>query len=377
MTRFPRLYRPSLALGAIGLMALAACGSSSSSSTASGGSASSASAGKIALLLPETKTARYEAADKPDFLAKLTALGYDTSQVIYANANQDAQAQISQADAAITNGAKVLVLDPVDSAAAGAIADKAKAAGIPVIAYDRLIKNSSGVGYYISFDNVKVGQLQAQSLVALAQQKGVSHATIVMINGSPTDNNAGLFKQGAHSVFDPLVSAGLLTIAKEYDTPDWSPNQAQVEMTQALTALSNKVSAVYSANDGMASGIIAALKSAQVTPLPPVTGQDAELAGIQRIVSGEQYMTIYKAIKPEAEAAAVTAFALASGKTPDATLYVAKTNNGVTDVPSLLLVPVPVTVATIKTTVVADGFYTVAQICTPAYAAACTAAGLS
>src|SRR5262249_13415699 len=161
--------------------------------------------------------------------------GYDTSQVIYSNANQDAQAQVSQAAAAITNGAKVMVLDPVDSAAAGAIADKAKAAGIPVISYDRLTKNSSGVGYYISFDNVRVGQLQAQSLVTLAQKNGVTHAQIVMINGSPTDNNATLFKQGAHSVFDPIVSQGLLTIAKEYDTPDWSPDKAQLEMTQALT----------------------------------------------------------------------------------------------------------------------------------------------
>jgi D-xylose transport system substrate-binding protein len=376
VVRIGTLRRSSLALGAVGLLALSACGSSSSSSSG-GGASSGASVGKIALLLPETKTTRYEAADKPYFLAKLQALGYDTSQVIYSNANQDANAQVSQAAAAITNGAKVMVLDPVDSAAAGAIADKAKAAGIPVISYDRLTKNSSGVGYYISFDNVRVGQLQAQSLVQLAQSKGVTHAQIVMIDGSPTDNNATLFKQGAHSVFDPLVSQGLLTIAKEYDTPDWSPDKAQLEMTQALTALNNKVDAVYSANDGMAGGIIAAMKAANLSPLPPVTGQDAELAAIQRIVVGQQYMTVYKAIKPEAEAAAQAAYDLASGKTPDATKFSAKTNNGVTDVPSLLLTPVAVTKDNIKTTVVADGFYTVAQICTPTYAAGCTAAGLS
>jgi D-xylose transport system substrate-binding protein len=375
VTRISTVRRSSLALGAIGLLALSACGSSSSSSSSGGGSAS---AGKIALLLPETKTTRYEAKDKPYFLAKLQALGYDTSQVIYANANQDAQAQISQADAAITNGAKVMVLDPVDSSAAGAIADKAKAAGIPVISYDRLIKNSSGVNYYISFDNERVGKIQAQSLVDLATKTGVTHASLVMINGSPTDNNATLFKKGAHSVFDPLVTAGLLTIAKEYDTPDWSPDKAQLEMTQALTALSNKVDAVYSANDGMAGGIVAAIKSAQVSPYPPITGQDAQLDAIQRIIAGQQYMTVYKAIKPEAEAAAQLAFDLATtGKASDASKYSATVNNGVSDVPSQLLTPVGVLKDSVKTTVVADGFYTVAQICTPDYAAACTAAGLS
>ena len=217
--------------------------------------------GTIALLLPETKTTRYETADKPDFEAKMKELCPDC-QIIYSNANQDATQQLSQAEAALTNGAQVLVLDPVDSAAAATIADKAKAQGVPVIAYDRLILNSDGVNYYVSFDNVEVGKLQAQSLVDKLNQMGIQDPTIVMINGSPTDNNAGLFKQGAHSVFDPLVQAGKLTIAKEYDTPDWSPDQAQTEMQQALTALSNKVDGVYAANDGTASGAIAAMKAA-------------------------------------------------------------------------------------------------------------------
>lgn len=188
--------------------------------------------GKIAILLPETKTTRYEAADLPDFKAELTTLGFDVANnMIYSNANQDAPTQQSQAEAALTNGAKVLVLDPVDSAAAAKIADDAKAANVPVISYDRLITGSAGVGYYISFDNVKVGQLQAQALVDALTAANIAKPTIVMINGSPTDNNAKLFKQGAHSVFDPLVTAGKLTIAKEYDTPDWSPDQAQTEMT--------------------------------------------------------------------------------------------------------------------------------------------------
>jgi D-xylose transport system substrate-binding protein len=333
--------------------------------------------GKIALLLPETKTTRYETADRPYFEAKFKQL-CPNCDIIYSNANQDATTQLSQAEAALANGAKVLVLDPVDSAAAAAIADKATAQGVPVIAYDRLILNSSGVSYYISFDNVKVGQLQAQSLVNRLNELGIKNPTIVMINGAPTDNNAKLFKQGAHSVFDPLVTAGKLAIAKEYDTPDWSPDQAQTEMQQALTALGNKVDGVYAANDGTASGAIAAMKAAGLSPLPPVTGQDAELAGIQRILTGEQYMTVYKAIKPEAQAAAQLAYDLLTKTSVPAAMTSSKTtNNGKMDVPSVLLTPVAVTKSNIKDTIVKDGFWTVQQICTSAYADACKAAGLT
>jgi D-xylose transport system substrate-binding protein len=337
--------------------------------------ATTAAAGKIAILLPETKTARYESQDLPNFKAKLTALGFDVAtNLIYSNANQDASAQQQQAEAALTNGAKVLVLDPVDSDSAAVIADAAKAKGVPVIAYDRLIKGSDGVGYYISFDNEQVGKLQAQSL--LEALKGKADPTVVMINGSPTDNNATLFKQGAQSVFDPLVAQKKLTIAKEYDTPDWSPDQAQNEMTQALTALSNKVDGVYAANDGTGGGVIAAMKAAGVKPLPPVTGQDAELAAIQRILTGEQYMTVYKAIKPEAEAAADLAYTLLQGKQPDTSKVNGKVANGKIDVPSILLTPVAVTKSNIEGTIIADGFWKVSDICTSDYAALCTAAGI-
>ena len=337
-------------------------------------SAPAAAAGKIAILLPETKTARYESQDLPLFKAELQTLGYDLNNLIYSNANQDAAAQQQQAEAAITNGAKVLVLDPVDSAAAAAIADEAKAANIPVISYDRLITGSDGVTYYISFDNAQVGKLQATALMTALQ--GMTNPSIVMINGSPTDNNATLFKQGAHSVFDPLVTAGSLTIAKEYDTPDWSPDQAQTEMTQALTALNNKVDGVYAANDGTAGGAVAAMKAAGISPLPPITGQDAELAGIQRILTGDQYMTIYKAIKPEASDAAQLAYDLLMNMTVPSTMITGTTNNGKIDVPSILLTPVAVTKDNIESTVVADGFWTAAQICTSDFAAACTSAGI-
>jgi D-xylose transport system substrate-binding protein len=334
------------------------------------------SAGKIALLLPETKTTRYETADRPYFEERLKAVCPNCT-VIYSNANQDANMQLSQAEAALTNGAQVMVLDPVDSKSAGIIADKAKAQGVPVIAYDRLVQNSDWVNYYLSFDNMKVGELQARSLVDALTKAGVAKPTIVMINGSPTDANAGQFKAGAHSVFDPLVAAGKLTIAKEYDTPDWSPNNAQSEMQQALTALGNKVDGVYAANDGTAGGAYAAMKAAGVSPIPPLTGQDAELAAIQRIISDQQLMTVYKAIKPEAYSAAELATALLVKQDLSNLNITSKINNGKVDVLFVQLNPVAVTKENVNDTVVADQFWTVDQICTPDYAAACKAAGLT
>ena len=367
-------------MAVVAMAGLAACGSSnnnnSSSSSGGGGSSSStnsggSSGGKIALLLPETKTTRYETADKPDFEAKVQAL-CSSCQIIYSNADQDASKQQSQAEAAITAGAKVLVLDPVDSASAGAIANQAKQSNIPVISYDRLITGAP-VDYYISFDNVQVGKLQGQAMVkALGSPQGKS---IVMINGSPTDNNAKLFKQGAHSVLD---SSGV-KIAKEYDTPDWSPDKAQTEMDQAITSVGkDNIDGVYSANDGMAAGIVASMKGGGLDPTKvPLTGQDAQVDGIQRILAGQQYMTVYKAIKPEAEAAATLAVALAQGKSAPSGLVNGKTDNGAGQVPSVLLTPISVTKDNVKDTVIKDGFLKASDICTSAYASACKAAGIA
>jgi D-xylose transport system substrate-binding protein len=195
-----------------------------------------------------------------------------------------------------------------------------------------------------------------------------------MINGAPTDNNAKLFKQGAHSVID---SSGL-KVAKEYDTPDWSPDKAQSEMEQAITALGkNGFVGVYAANDGNAGGAIAAMKSNGVDPTKiPTTGQDAELAGIQRIVVGEQYMTVYKAIKPEAEAAAQLAVNLLQGKQPSAGTVNGSTDNGQGKIPSVLLKPVAVTKDNIQDTIIKDGFWKASQICTGRYAAGCKSANI-
>jgi D-xylose transport system substrate-binding protein len=327
---------------------------------------------KIALLLPETKTARYETQDRPLFEAKVKELAPDAT-ILYSNANQDATEQQSQADAALTNGAQVLVVDPVDSASAASIVAKAKAKNVPVISYDRLILNSD-LDYYVSFDNEKVGTLQGQALLDKLTADGNAGKTIVMINGAPTDNNATLFKKGAHSVLD-----GKVKIGAEYDTPDWSPDKAQTEMDQAITKLGkNGFVGVYCANDGTCGGAISSMKGAGIDPKTrPTTGQDAELAGIQRILLGEQFMTIYKAIKAEANVAAELAVALAKGTGVPSGMTLTKVNNGQIDVPSVLLNPVVVTKDTIKTTVVADGFWTTAQILnTPELVTAGQAVGL-
>jgi D-xylose transport system substrate-binding protein len=265
----------------------------------------------------------------------------------------------------------VLVLDPVDAASAGAVVQRAKQSQIPVISYDRLITDAD-IDYYISFDNEKVGQLQGESLVSKLEEDGAK-GDIIMINGAPTDNNATLFKKGAHSVIDDSA----FKVAKEYDTPDWSPDKAQQEMDQAITAVGKDgFVGVYAANDGTAGGAIAAMKGQGVDPTKiPVTGQDAELAAIQRILIGEQYMTVYKAIKPEAEAAAELAVALAKGEEPTADTS-ETVNNGMKDVPSILLEPIAVTKENINDTIVKDEFWSVDEICTGKYAAACKEAGI-
>ncbi|WP_299447863.1 sugar ABC transporter substrate-binding protein [uncultured Phycicoccus sp.] len=361
-TRLIRIAGAALALG-LTATGLSACGDDGSGGggTDTGGGGDSGGK-KIALLLPENKTARYEAFDKPLFEAAVKA-GCADCEVLYSNAEQDAAKQQQQAEAAITQGVDVLVLDAVDGKSAVTIVQNAKAQGIPVIAYDRFV---AGSDYYVSFDNQKVGELQGQGLVDAMKANGDDSGDIVMINGSPTDANAADFKAGAHSVLD---TSGY-TIKAEYDTPDWSPDKAQSWMEGQIGTVKGNLVGVYAANDGTAGGAIAALKGGGVNPLPPVTGQDAELAAIQRVIAGDQALTIYKAIKPEAEDAAKNAIALANGE------QVASSADK-EGVPSTLLEPIVVTKDNIKDTIIADGFYTAADICTSEYAAQCTELGIS
>ncbi|MFL6145721.1 MAG: sugar ABC transporter substrate-binding protein [Labedaea sp.] len=349
------------ALAAMAATTLAACSSGGESPSGSDGAGNAA---RVALLLPEDSASRYEAADAPYFTQKLKSLCPNCT-VDYRNAKQDAAAQLAQATEALDQGAKVLVLTPVDSAAAAEIVSLAKSRSVPVISYDRLVLGAA-VDYYISFDNAKVGELQATALLKALGDK-VSAGPILWINGSPTDNNATLFKRGAHQVLD-----GKVKVAAEFDTPDWKPANAKAWADKALAGLGGKVVGVYAANDGTAGAAIAALKAAGY-PAVPVTGQDAEVAALQRLLSGEQYMTVYKAIQPEAEKAAELAFDLLNGHHPTASSTV---DNKAGQVPSFLLDPVSVTRDQLSDTVIRDGFVTVASLCAGSYAQGCSAASI-
>lgn len=373
---FPKLH-PRVTAGvllATSLAALAAgCGSDDDKSSSTSASSSSGGQGeKIALLLPENKTARYENQDKPFFTAKVKEL-CPNCQVIYSNATQDAAKQQQQAEAAITQGAKVLVLDAVDVASAGAIVQRAKQQKIPVVSYGRLVANAP-LDYYVSIDPYKVGQQQAQEQLKALQAAGKSNPRIIMINGSPTDSNSAPYKKGAESVY----KQGGATIVKSYDTPDWSPDKAQQEMEQAITAVGKgKFDAVYVANDGMAGGAIAAMKSAGLKPGSFfVTGQDAEVTGVQRILAGEQLETVYQPLKIIASKSAEIAVPLAQGKPVPSGIAPDKTDNGAGQVPSVLVPTLSVDKSNVNDTVVKDGFLKASDICTSAYKSACQEAGI-
>ncbi|OEJ30545.1 substrate-binding domain-containing protein [Streptomyces subrutilus] len=349
-------------------VSLTACGGSEEGDGRSGGAAKG-DAVKVGLLLPENQTARYEKFDKPLIEKEVGRLTRGKGRVVYANAEQDAAKQNSQVDAMIAEKVDVLVIDAVDAKAIAGSVRKAKDAGIPVVAYDRLAEGP--IDAYTSFDNEDVGKVQGQALLAALGDKA-KDGQIVMMNGSVTDPNAKLFKSGAHAVLD-----GKVNIGKEYDTVDWKPENANASMASAISALGKgKIAGVYSANDGMAGGVIAALKAAGVSPLPPVTGQDAELAGVQRIVAGEQFMTVYKRYAPEAAAAAEMAVALAKGEKIDGIINQFVDSPTSKRVPSVLVPGVSLTKANVKATVVDDGVYTVAEICTDKLKAACEELGL-
>jgi D-xylose transport system substrate-binding protein len=361
------MFRRNLGVGAaaailLGLVVLA---------TGCGGGGDGGGGKKIALLLPENHTPRYEAADRPDFEAKVKDLCSDCT-VLYSNATQDASLQQNQADAALTQGADVLVVDAVDAGSAGSIVTKAKAQNVPVVSYDRLITNSD-VDYYVSYDNTRVGKLQGDTLIKGLKANGKPTGPVVMTAGDPADNNAKLFKQGANQA----LKAGGVTIAKSYDTPGWNADKAQNEMQQAITALGNNgFAGVLAANDDLAGGDIAAMKSAGIKPSTrPSTGQDATVAGLQRILTGDQYMTVWKAIKPEAGAAAQIAVALAKGDSVPSGLVNQQVDNGKKKVPSVILTPVAVLKNNVDI-VIKGGDAKASDVCKGSFKSACTAAGI-
>jgi D-xylose transport system substrate-binding protein len=362
------------AVAATGALAITAgaCGSDDSSSGGSGGSGSSSSGsksiGKVAVLLPDSKSSvRWETFDRPLLKKAFEDAG---AEVTIENAEGDKSTQQQQAEQAITNGAKVLLLVNLDSGSGAAIEANAQGQGVKVIDYDRLTLNGQS-DYYVSFDNEKVGQLQGQGLVdCLGTTNGQS---IAELNGSPTDNNATLFKKGYDSVLNPLYKDGKLKKAADQSVPDWDNQKGLQIFEQMLQKTSNKIDGVLAANDGLGNSAISALKARKLKQIP-VTGQDATLQGLQNILTGDQCMTVYKATKKEADAASKLAIALLKGETPSEATD--KVNNGQKDVPSVLLDPVAVTKDTVKDYVGEIDFPKKEEICAGKVAAACSKAGL-
>ena len=358
-------------------LVLAACGSANtgsssngSSSSSSGSSSASTTPGKgckkVGVLLPETaSSARWDSKDKPLLTADITA-AIPGATVLYNNASGDPDQQQTQAEADISNGACILVVAAADSQKAAAIVAKAKVKSIPVIAYDRLIY-SNDLNYYVSFDNEAVGGLQGKYIVDHYKDYVTGgNNNAVMINGAQTDNNALLFKQGALSQLQPLFDNKTLNLKYNTFTPNWDNPTAQTEMEGALTSNGNNIQIAYVANDGMANNVIAALKAHKLNKKVLVTGQDATVAGIQNILTGDQAMTVYKAIDKEAKAAADLAGAISSGSATDSmtngkTVKIPVTGGAA--IPSVLEQPVAVDKTNINDTVIKDGFVTKADVC--------------
>jgi len=354
--------------------AVAACGSDDNNSTSSSGGGASTTSGnkaqKVGVLLPDTKSSvRWESFDRPLLQAAFKSAGVP---VTIDNAQGDKSTQQQQAEQLITNGAKVLLLVNLDSGSGAAIEANAASRGVKVIDYDRLTLKGQAA-YYVSFDNVKVGELQGQGLVKCLGS--AAKPAIAELNGSPTDNNATLFKQGYDSVLKPLYGSGKATKVADQSVPDWDNQKALTIFEQMLQKSNNKIDGVLAANDGLGNSAISAIKARKLKQLP-VTGQDATPQGIQNILSGDQCMTVYKAVKKEADAASKLAIALATGKQPEAGLVNGKTNDTARDVPSVLLTPEAITKDNLKV-VFDDGFLKPTEVCVGKYASLCSKAGIS
>jgi len=390
-------------------LAAAACSSSSSSSAPSGGSSSSASSssgatvsisvtqfdrtfaaisalkplaaagkGNVAVVLPDTVTsARYVQFDAPYLTQALTAAGLSSSQFSVQNAQGSDATELSDAQTAITKGATVLVVDPLDSGVGAQIQTYAKSHGVAVIDYDRLTLGGSRQ-YYVSFNNVVVGQKIGQGFTACVKDWNVSKPNVLVMKGDPTDNNATLFAQGYLGVLNPLFSSGQYVKVGE-PAGTWTPSVALSEFQQQFTAHKN-INSVLTPNDANAAPIIHYLQTQGVKAKTfPVTGQDATTIGLQNILASYQCGTVYKPIYLEAQAATALAMFLRAGKTPPTTLVNGTTQDTKSNVavPSVLLTPKWVTTANMASTVVADKFVTVGQLCVGTYAQLCKTAGIS
>ena len=352
---------------------LSACGGDDGDSNNSGnGGGDAAGSGKVGVILPDASTSpRWEANDRPLLKAAFDAAGLESD---IQNANGDKSRFGTLCDSMIQS-VDVLMIVNLDSDSGAACLKKAQAAGVQTIDYDRLTLGG-GATYYVSFDNVAVGKLMGEGLQKCLTADGKTSGNIVFINGDPTDNNAALFKQGYQEALDPDIKSGKFKLVGD-QTGNWDATKAGTAFEQIYTQNGGKVDGVVSANDTMAGGIIARLKANNLNGKVPVTGQDASVAGLQAILSGDQCMTVYKAVKKEADAASKLAIALikgedakslASGSVKDTVLN--------KDVPSVLETPTAVTKENVKS-VIDDGFQKAADVCTAEYATACKTAGIA
>jgi len=358
-----------LAVGLLSVGSLAACGSDSGNSGNSG-SGGNTKTPKIGVILPDSKSsARWETAYRPYLEAAFKAAGvqYDIQ-----NAQGDKNQFQTIADQMITNGVNVLVIVNLDSGTGKAVLSKAASAGVATIDYDRLTLGGTAK-YYVSFDNVAVGKLQGEGLSKCLTDNKAAKPVIAELNGSQTDNNATLFKQGYDGVLKPKYDSGDFVKGPDQWVPDWDNTQAGTIFEQMLTGNPN-IKGVLAANDGLGNAAITVLRKQNLNGKVPVTGQDATVQGLQNILTGDQCMTVYKAVKKEAEAASELAISLAKGenKTTNQTVHDPEGNR---DVPSVLLDPVAIYKDNVKA-VVDDGYVKASELCTGAFAAACTTLGI-
>ena len=345
----------------------AASAPASSSASAAGGAA------QVGVILPDTQSSsRWEDQDRPNLTKAFDAAGVKAD---IQNALGDKTKFVSIAQGMIQEGVKVLIVVDLDSPSGAQAESLAAAAGIKTIDYDRLTLGG-GASYYVSFDNVKVGQLQGQGLVDCMTAAKIAKPTIIELKGSPTDNNATLFAQGYDGVLDPLYKAGTYVKKGEQAVPNWDNAQAGTIFENLLTAAGGKVDGVIAANDGMGQSVITVLKKHGIKA--PITGQDATVPGLQSVLRGDQCGTVFKNTSLEATGAATLAIDLIQGKTPDASLVNGTTHDSQAnkDVPSVLETPEWVTAKTVED-VVKAGQAKAADICTGDVAALCTANGVS
>jgi len=396
------------ALPVAACLALAACSSSSSSTTPSSSSSSTPAAaasvpslsisdltnnfaamaglkslaalgkGNVAAILPDTvSSARYTEFDAPYLSEALAAAGLSPTQFTVQNAQGSDATELADAQEAITKGASVLIMDPLDSGVGAQIESYAKSHGVKVIDYDRLTLGGSRQ-YYVSFNNVEVGTLLGNGLVSCISAEHISKPNVLVMRGAPTDNNATLFAQGYDAV---LASYFANHTYVDVGTPPgtWTPDVAETEFQQEFTAHKN-INALLSPNDENAAPIIQYLQRQGIKPDTfPVTGQDATLVGLQNILAGYQCGTVYKPIFEEAQAAVALAMYVRAGKTPPAALVNGQTKDSVSnvEVPSVLLTPEWVTSSNMASTVIADNFVPAQQLCVAQYATDCKTAGIN